>query len=263
MKNKKVMFWCLTLLVLVGAITVSFVLKTDRIYTHFFYIPIALSAVIFPRYTGIFGVGLAGLHLVVEYYFRDNLELIAFLRSGIMVIVSYALHYMWHKERDYRVLIDNFDYHRYNDALTGAYNKRHFEELDIERLRYPVMLMTCELDNLNQIQIDYGKTIADGYAIKLAEILLRCIREDDQLIYMQEGEFLLLFEHCDKAKFHLIRARIDEAIASIPNQSKDASVFPMPMEITLADMPAHDAKGFHNAVALIKAQIRKSKQVTK
>lgn len=251
MNKKKILFWVVTMVVLSLAILVSFLLETDRIYTHFFYIPIALSAVVFPKYTIWLGIGLASLHLAVEYNFRDTLEVMALLRAGIMILVSYFLHVTWHRERDYRQRIDTYDYHRYNDALTGAYNHRHFKELDIERLWYPVSMMKIQLDNYFDLNAKYGQIIADVYITEISKLLHASMRSDDQRLRVHDNMFILLFEHCDPSGFKGIKERIHKQINDLSTQTHNPELFPEQFSITTKATTANQMKDFKKSYDII------------
>lgn len=242
MNNKKVLFWISTALVLISAILVSLLLDTDRIYTHFFYIPIALSAVVFPKYTIWLGLSLAVLHLFVEYNFREEIEIIALLRASIMMLVSYFLHIIWHKERDYRQRIDNYDYHRYNDALTGAYNQRHLKELDFERLWYPVSLMEIQLEHYTEINARYGQIISDVYLTEISNILREFTRTDDQLLRVHDNVFILLFEHCDNKGFEHVKTRINDQLDQLSVKPRNLELFPEPFSLSLKDITVKSVK---------------------
>ena len=251
MNNKKILFGVVTVLVLAMAIGVSFLLETDRIYTHFFYIPIALSAVVFPKYTNLMGIALAALHLAVEHYFRDNFELIALLRAGIMILVSYFLHFIWHQQRDYRQRIDQYDYHRYNDALTGAYNHRHFKELDVDRLWYPVSMMMIQLDNYVDLHTQYGQIISDVYISEISKILRAYTRSDDQLLRVSDHVFILLFEHCDPTGFKLVKDRVYDQLNALSTLERNPELFPEPFAITTKVTTANSAKDFKKSYDII------------
>lgn len=252
MKINKIVFWVVSAIVLAVAILVSVLLKTDRIYTHFFYIPIALSAVVFPKYTILMGIGLAALHLLVEVSLRDNLEIISLLRAGIMILVSYFLHVIWHKERDYRQRIDNFDYHRYNDGLTGAYNQRHLNELDVDRLWYPLSMIHVKLDKYLDLKLKYGQKIADVYVAELGKVLRESIRGDDQLIRIEEYAFIILLEHTDSKAFVLVKERIHKSMDKLSIATLNPDLFPEPLLTSTKEMTTNDAKGFNKAYDIVR-----------
>lgn len=255
MKNKNFIFGAVTIIVLIVSIIVSYILETDRIYTHFFYIPIALSAMVIPKYIRVMGLGFAILHLLTEYSLRGNFDVISLIRAGILISVSYFLHVTWHKERNYRQVLSNYNYQRPKDGLKKTNNKpnnkRQSRSLDVEHLLYPVTMMKAQLDNYIDINIKHGQNIADAYIAELNSALRECIRSDDQLLRVYEYVFIILLEHCDESGYDHVKERIYERIQTITEANHNPEIFPEPLTVTTKETTATNAKGFKKAYEII------------
>lgn len=241
-------FWAFTGLILLSAVVVSLVLHTDRLYTHFFYIPIAVSAVKYPRITFGLGVCFALFHLGVEWLFRSSLEWTVFLRSAILLLVSGALNVIWKREHDYRAKIDRLDYQRYHDGLTGVFNRRHFDDLQLQQMSYPVALLVCDVDGLKKINDTHGHLIGDGYILGLTQVLEKSLRDQDQVIRLGGDEFLVVLEATTPSTLGAVLKRIEEEISKHHKAMDTSELFPLPLSFSVGHAIAESPKDFHEAL---------------
>lgn len=247
-KKDGFVFFAFTALVLTAAVVVSLVLHTDRLYTHFFYIPIALSAVKYPRVTFLMGILFAMFHIGVEWFFRSSLEWTVILRAAILLSVSGALNVIWKREHDYRSKIDKLDYQRYHDGLTGVYNRRHFEDLQLQHLKYPIALLMCDVDGLKGINDSHGHLIGDGYILGLTHVLESSLRDQDQVIRMGGDEFLVVLQATSPSALSFALKRVEEEIMKHHNQWKGSDLFPVPLSFSIGHAIAESPKHFEKAL---------------
>lgn len=84
------------------------------------------------------------------------------------------------------------------DALTGAWNRRRFEEVaevEMERARrygQPLSLILFDLDNFKQINDRYGHQIGDSVLRELSQMVRENIRESDSFTRWGGDEFMVL-----------------------------------------------------------------------
>lgn len=92
------------------------------------------------------------------------------------------------------------------DALTGLYNRRHFEyalekELKIiERHGDFNSLIILDIDHFKQVNDNYGHDVGDKVLIEIANLLNRRLRETDMLFRIGGEEFAVICLRTDKAK---------------------------------------------------------------
>jgi len=99
------------------------------------------------------------------------------------------------------------------DALTGALNRRAFEEgaaLEALGARYGTALM-LDMDNLKQVNDTHGHAAGDELLRRLVETVRRCVRPLDRVYRWGGDEFLLLFP---AARPDEVVPRVRDAIAA-------------------------------------------------
>jgi diguanylate cyclase len=84
------------------------------------------------------------------------------------------------------------------DALTGAFNKRRFDELlPAEASRStqsgsPLSLVLFDIDHFKSINDSFGHPAGDGVLRAVAEVAQSCLRETDALFRVGGEEFAIL-----------------------------------------------------------------------
>lgn len=266
MRNKKhVAFIVFTLGLLIFTMVLSYVFKTDRIYTHLFYIPIALSAAQFPRLTLPLGILLSSIHLLAEYILRSKIELLTIVRAGIMILVTYSLSGIWQREKDFLIRMERLDYQRYHDGLTETYNRRYYENLDCKILSYPVGLLVCDVDGLKGINDQFGHLIGDGYIIETSKIVKKCLRSDDRIIRMGGDEFLVILEKCTPDFMDNLLKRIYSEIDNHHIHHNLSELFPVPISFSVGFALVDRVDDFEKALEkadkkMYQVKIEKKKQ---
>ena len=84
------------------------------------------------------------------------------------------------------------------DALTGAYNRRKFNDLTraelerVRRYRYPLSLFILDIDHFKRVNDTYGHEAGDQVLVTLAGLLRAGIRTTDSLARWGGEEFVVL-----------------------------------------------------------------------
>ena len=130
------------------------------------------------------------------------------------------------KELDERTLLDSEGYEKllshltvyneklYKDALTGAYNRRFYED-EVKDMNGPAGVAVIDLDDFKIYNDTYGHHAGDLALETAADIIRRYVRKSDMLIRYGGDEFLLILPDIQSdifaAKLKMIQERIYEA----------------------------------------------------
>ena len=94
------------------------------------------------------------------------------------------------EERDVEPLTEYFD-KTYKDVLTGAYNRRYYEEYLAEKNLFGGVAM-IDLDDFKIYNDLFGHDVGDIVLQAVAETIKKCIRSTDKLVRFGGDEFLLV-----------------------------------------------------------------------
>lgn len=106
------------------------------------------------------------------------------------------------------------------DALTGLYNRRHFDETLIkemkrsQRTKYPFTIITLDLDHLKRINDTYGHSAGDAAIAAIGNVLLKNARETDIAARFGGEEFALIMPNTDLEGGIVLAERIRAIIES-------------------------------------------------
>ena len=130
------------------------------------------------------------------------------------------------KDLDERTLLDSEGYEKllshltvyneklYKDALTGAYNRRFYED-EVKDMKGPAGVAVIDLDDFKICNDTYGHHAGDLALETAADIIRRYVRKSDMLIRYGGDEFLLILPDIQSdifaAKLKIIQERIYEA----------------------------------------------------
>lgn len=103
----------------------------------------------------------------------------------------------------------------YRDVMTGAYNRRYFQEVlhralkSVERFGYPVAVAMGDLDHFKAINDTFGHASGDRAIQAFSETLHWGMRQNDLSARLGGDEFCVLFQHVNaqSAVTFLERAR--------------------------------------------------------
>lgn len=208
------------ILTIIVSLTLSFFLKTDRLYTHFFYIPIALTAVWYPKFTIPTSVGFVFLHILIEWTLHKDIGFPIISRGLIIIVVGMILAEIWKKELQYQKKIAKLDYSNNHDFLTGVYNRAYFDTVLHGSITYPLAIFICDIDNLKYVNDTFGHRMGDQLIKKTATLLTDCFGSDSTLARLGGDEFGGLVPGCNGVEAEAVYNKIFECL-KVYNEHKD------------------------------------------
>ena len=140
---------------------------------------------------------------VVVLYAND----INFFKKDIVVLfdkmsgdISFALEKLYHEQKR-QLESKELIYHAQHDTLTSLANRLLFNE----RLDYSIMtkrrtdikgaVIFIDLDNFKPVNDNFGHHLGDLLLVKVADILLDCVRKEDTVARLGGDEFVILIDH--------------------------------------------------------------------
>ncbi|MDR0498579.1 MAG: diguanylate cyclase [Holophagales bacterium] len=118
------------------------------------------------------------------------------------------------------------------DKLTGAYNKRYFENFlrkeiaNSTRQRRDLALLMLDLDHFKKINDTYGHVFGDKVLSSISEVIKKSIRTDDYFIRYGGEEFAVIIANSSMERVLEIAERIRKAVEETPifNEEQNVSV---------------------------------------
>ena len=109
----------------------------------------------------------------------------------------------------------------YQDALTGVYNHRYYEDR-IKKMTASVGVAMIDMDDFKIYNDTYGHNAGDLALITTVEAIRRCIRKNDTLIRYGGDEFLLVLQGISETMFRekLKQIRTEIYNANVPTYSR-------------------------------------------
>ncbi|RHP44958.1 MULTISPECIES: diguanylate cyclase [unclassified Clostridium] len=118
-----------------------------------------------------------------------------------------------------KLLIKLTSYHDelYIDALTGAYNRRYYED-KIKTSAQKGGVAMIDLDDFKLYNDTWGHDAGDAVLRTLVQMLRNCVRDEDSIIRYGGDEFLLLMPDISQAQFEESLRRVKEKVcdADVP-----------------------------------------------
>lgn len=108
-----------------------------------------------------------------------------------------------------------YDEKLYLDALTGAYNRRYYEER-VKDKKKEAGVAVIDLDDFKLWNDTYGHKAGDAALITIVKTIRKCIRKTDSLIRFGGDEFLLLLEGMNEDVFREKLQQIRHLIHKTP-----------------------------------------------
>lgn len=112
------------------------------------------------------------------------------------------------------------------DTLTGAYNRGYGLELLQRQLKLskrdksPLLLAYSDLDNLKDINDEFGHEEGDKVMVQVAKLFKSILREVDIITRMGGDEFLVIFLDSSLNEIPIIRERLSKELARLNQISK-------------------------------------------
>lgn len=143
-------------------------------------------------------VEISGKPYVLEMIYKDN--------DGVL-LSAYG-------KTDFMDNIVNYNRQLYHDALTGAYNRRYYEE-QAKSMRYIDAVAMLDANNFKGINDHYGHAAGDCLLKAVCESIKECIRSSDILIRLGGDEFVLLMANIPEIVFYQKISEIKQRISEI------------------------------------------------
>jgi two-component system cell cycle response regulator len=108
------------------------------------------------------------------------------------------------------------------DALTGLFNRRHFEarfreeSAHVRRHSRPLALLFVDLDHFKSINDTFGHEEGDRVLRHVADAIPHVLRAEDSAYRYGGEEFVVLLRDCDGASARLVGDRLRARLASSP-----------------------------------------------
>lgn len=148
----------------------------------------------------------------------------------------------------------------YLDSLTGAYNRRYYDE-QLTKLRHISAIAMIDVDDFKKINDTFGHAEGDRLLKKIAKTISSCIRSSDALVRMGGDEFLLVFQDISQEMLKIKLKNILQAVSEIhidehPDVKTSISIGAVYDDISaidmndLADKYLYKAKENKNSIVL-------------
>jgi len=150
--------------------------------------------------------GLLGLVLIFNVYTLYQQHLLKRLRDHLAGQIEVAAAQKVRAEALYELAI--------LDPLTGLFNRRHCEErlraemVRSERHGIPLIAILFDLDNLKQINDQFGHGAGDVVLKEFGRRLGRATRGSDFAVRLGGDEFVVVLPECPPEKTELVLARL-------------------------------------------------------
>jgi diguanylate cyclase (GGDEF)-like protein/PAS domain S-box-containing protein len=127
-----------------------------------------------------------------------------------------------------------------HDALTGLYNRAHFEE-ELRRLEkgrsFPISLVLCDLDGLKVVNDALGHRQGDELLCRAARVIQSCVRGSDLVARVGGDEFAVILPATDRETAEKTVRRLIGAV------ERDNVRHPeLPLSISIGTATADDAR---------------------
>jgi diguanylate cyclase (GGDEF)-like protein len=114
--------------------------------------------------------------------------------------------------------IFTLEYQSTTDSLMGIYNRRflekrlHEEFFRSKRYQFPLSLLMLDIDNFKQVNDRYGHQTGDLVLKRLADLLVKTVRESDVVARYGGEEVLLVLPHTKGNNAKLLAERLRFAV---------------------------------------------------
>jgi diguanylate cyclase (GGDEF)-like protein len=169
------------------------------------------------------------------YGLNPFLAVMIFLYATYMVSIAYRGNREYWKSLENELLLEirSLEMERLSitDALTGLYNRRHFDEvLDREwkrsgRDKHTLSLILLDIDQFKIINDTYGHQAGDDYLRKTAALMISIFKRDHDTVARYGGEeFIVLLPGLDADQAFLLAERVRQEVESLTIDHQETKV---------------------------------------
>ncbi len=137
---------------------------------------------------------------------------------------------LFKQSEELKQISDEFKRMSMTDALTGIYNRRHFEELIhtetemAQQHEEEFSLLIIDIDYFKKINDDYGHPCGDCVLIDVARTLKASLRKTDIICRVGGEEFAAICKRADKAVSIDIAEKLRTKIEALTTQFEDQQI---------------------------------------
>ncbi len=150
---------------------------------------------------------------------------ISVITKGIPVVINNKIESYFVVFTDISKLKHNEErlkYLSFNDALTGLFNRRYFEE-EICRLQksktHPISFIVADINGLKTVNDTLGHNMGDKLIITCANILQKSVRKKDIVSRIGGDEFAIIMPQTNQNTVALIKKRIIDNIIKLKEEN--------------------------------------------
>ena len=166
-------------------------------------------------------VGFVGVDISPPFYFAYQRDITNSVRYGYILGALLSLLFSFGVYRK-QLAIEKLQQNLYNqtikDALTGCFNRRHFEyererlEEQYRRDGREFSLALLDIDHFKSVNDVHGHDVGDTIIMEVAKVLKTQIRKNDQLFRIGGEEFVILLYATDQSTAEKVSDRCINAI---------------------------------------------------
>lgn len=140
------------------------------------------------------------------------------------------------------------------DALTGLFNRRHFDARLTEassfsrRHQQPFALVMIDVDHFKRVNDTLGHAEGDRVLMELADHIRAVLRADDVAFRYGGEEFALLLHACDASRAEEVAERLRQRLHANPHRSNNGSERTITFSAGAAAATASEAFACHDLV---------------
>jgi diguanylate cyclase (GGDEF)-like protein len=164
--------------------------------------------------------------------------------------------------------LSELEYYSTHDALTGLYNRRHFNAmLDYEigrsrRHQHEFSVLLIDLDDFKDINDTYGHLSGDNALRGIAETLRSQLRKGDLACRIGGDEFVVLLPETGRAGAEKVASNIGTAIRSKPFEAENGKNFHLTVSIGSVTYP-RDSENFTDILSCVDMAMYRAKELGK
>ena len=117
-----------------------------------------------------------------------------------------------------------------HDTLTETVNRRGLQEIGdkaisgAHRHQYDLSILFMQIDNTDEAQSKYGKSIVEQIIVSVANNIKKSLRTEDILAHFGSGQFVVLLPMTNAFKAHILALRIQKTINNLAFEMEDDSI---------------------------------------
>jgi diguanylate cyclase (GGDEF)-like protein/putative nucleotidyltransferase with HDIG domain len=150
------------------------------------------------------------------------------------------------------------------DHVTGLPNAEHLlkftrAHVSHDPIREPLSVILLDVDNLAEVNKQYGYEAGDGVLTRIGLTIRRCLRTADLLFRYRDDEFLVVLLQTDRETSVGVGRRIADALE---REASSLGATPFSVAISLASGP-RDGSGIEELIAVANVRMRNSMGIPK